>query len=113
MSIETNAPTTTGETIERPFIRVTWQKGVTTTAGINGCRVEDVLQVVCDKLESYQLGPLACVENEDALKALSAALEALNARHQRRMEQGVLNTMDVHQTERTEDVEQDFSATGA
>ena len=79
----------------------------------NGCRVDDVLGVVAEKLRSYQEGPLACEENADALLAIESALGALDARRQRRTEQGVFNTMQAHETERTEDVEQDFSATGA
>jgi hypothetical protein len=114
MSSETNAPASAGgELVERPFIRLTWQKGLPTDAGVNGCRVEDVLSVAADKLRSYQDGPLACPENEDALNALESAVAALDARRRRRQAQGVLNTMAAHQTERTEDLNEDFSATGA
>jgi hypothetical protein len=114
MSSETNAPASAGgELVERPFLQLRWQKGLPTEAGVNGCRVEDVLSVAADKLRSYQYGPLACAENEDALNALEAAVAALEARRRRRQQQGVLNTMAAHQTERTEDLDQDFSATGA
>lgn len=102
-----------GETVERPFVTITWQKGLPTDVGVNGCRIEDVLEIVADKLQSYQSGALACDENDDALRALKAAGAAMEARRRRRVEQGVLNTMLAHETERTEDVEDDFSATGA
>lgn len=109
----TDTPTP-GETVQRgDFIRVTWQKGLPTEVGINGCQVDDVLALAAEKLDAYQQGPLACEENGDALRAIETALKALAARRQRRREQGVLNTMQAHLTERTEDVEQDFSATGA
>lgn len=108
---KTSAP---GETVRRgDYITVTWQKGLPTEAGINGCRVDDVLGLAAEKLNAYQQGALACDENGDALRAIEAALAALTARRQRRLEQGVFNTMRAHETERTEDMEHDFSATGA
>ena len=113
MATESNTPPSAGELVERPFLAVTWQKGLPTESGINGCRVDDVLDVVAEKLQTYQAGPLACEENAEALDALAAALAALEARRQRRKEQGVFNTMHAHESERTEDVEEDFSATGA
>ena len=48
-----------GETVERPFIRVTWQKSLVDEEERNGCRIEDVLEVVADKIKAYQAGPLA------------------------------------------------------
>ena len=110
MAVETNGA---GETVSRPYITVTWQKGLPTEVGMNGCRVDDVVAVAVEKLQSYQDGPLACEENADAIRALAVALEALEARRRRRVDQGVLNTMQAHETVRTEDTDQDFSATGA
>ncbi len=103
----------TGDTVERPFVRVTWQRGLPDEVGLNGCRIEDVLAVAADKLKVYQEGPLACEENDDALRSIADAVEAMEARHRRRVEQGVLNTMKAHESERTEDTDADFSATGA
>lgn len=102
-----------GETVERPFLTVTWQRGLPTEAGVNGCRVDDVLDLAAEKLRAYQSGPLACEENADALSAIDAALASLGERRRRRTDQGVLNTMSPHESERTEDVDEDFSATGA
>lgn len=102
-----------GDLVERPFLSITWQKGLPSEAGVNGCQAQDVVEVIAEKLRFYQAGALACEENEEALRGLQIALEALEARRRRRLEQGVLNTMDAHQTERTEDLEDDFSATGA
>lgn len=110
MAIEQSAP---GQHVERAFLSVTWQKGLPTEVGVNGCRVDDVLALAAEKLQEYQAGPLACEENAEALQAIAAALEAMKARQRRRREQGVLDTMQAHESERTEDVEQDFSATGA
>ena len=110
MTTETNVP---GELVERPFLNVTWQKGLPTEVGVNGCQVADVLQIATEKLQAYQSGPLACEENAEALAALETASLAMAARKRRRKEQGVLNTMDAHESERTEDLDEDFSATGA
>lgn len=103
----------TGEIIEKPFIQVVFQSGLPQNVGVNGCRVEDVLDVAIERLERYQHGPLACIENEEALQALESAKEALRARVRRRQEQGVLNTMSQHVVIRTEDRLDDFSATGS
>ena len=102
-----------GEVVEKEFIRVVFQSGLPKDVGINGCRVEDVLQLALDRLEEYQNGPLACEENEQAMQGLAFSIRALEERIRRRQEQGVLNTMARHETVRTEDWHEDFSATGA
>lgn len=102
-----------GQIIERPFIRVALQSGLPSEVGVNGCRVEDVISVAIECLERYQMGPLACPENEEAIHDLKLATEALELRRQHRLEQGVLNTMYRHEPVRTEDEDHDFSATGS
>jgi hypothetical protein len=114
MSTTTMAtPTREGYVVERDFIRVVFQQGLPQDAGVNGCRVEDVISVAIQRLEFYQSGPLGCQENADALVALRNAMSALEARRFRRIEQGVFNTMGQHVIARTEDEHEDFSATGA
>jgi len=102
-----------GQVFERPYIRVVFQSGLPRESGVNGCRVEDVIEVAMDRLEQYQNGPLACSENEEAIRNLRQAIQALDLRIRRRREQGVLNTMGQHDIVRTEDEDEDFSATGA
>ena len=97
---------------ENKFMAIQFQKGLPPEVGLNGVLVEDVIEVAIAKLESYQLGQLACSDNEEALLALNSGKEALVRRRKRRMLQGVFNTMTPHQ-ERTEDVLDEFSATGA
>lgn len=97
---------------ESDFIRVKFQNGLPPEVGINGARVEDLLDLISAKLENYQKTSLACGENEEALAALHVAKDAMARRHQRRVLQGVFNTLKPH-AERTEDLEHDFSATGA
>lgn len=102
-----------GEVVETPFIRVVFQCGLPKDAGVNGCRVEDVVDVALFKLNQFQDGPLACEENAESIRYLKLAKQCLAQRLQRRQVQGVLNTMTRHEGVRTEDEEPDFSATGA
>ena len=99
-----------------PFISVKFQSGPVHDVGINGCRVEDVIEVLLGKLKRYQLEDLACPENEMAIKHLEFALQALVQRRKTRQEQGVFDTHQPHKSlfeHRTEDVEAEFSATGS
>lgn len=111
--ITRTAAATGGELLETDFIAVIFQKGFPAEVGINGCRAEDVIELAASRLEDYQVGPLACEENAIALRHLNAAVAALKERIRRRREQGVLNTMSRHESSRTEDEDDDFSATGA
>lgn len=97
---------------ENEFMSVRFQQGLPPEVGINGARVEDVIDLAIAKLETYQSGLLSCSENAEAIQALQASKDALKRRRQRRMLQGVFNTMSPH-VERTEDVLDEFSATGA
>ena len=103
----------TGEVFETEFIRIVYQKGFLHDVGVNGCRVEHVIDALIEKLVSYENGTLACQENQWALRDLRHAKAALASRLERRREQGVLDTPYQHATIRTEDEDHDFSATGA
>ncbi len=100
-----------GSVVEHPYIRVVFQSGLPQEAGINGCRVDEVIAVAMERIEEYQNGPLACPENEEALEHLKCALGMLERRRERRMAQGVFNTHLQHEVHRTEDEDEDFSAT--
>lgn len=102
-----------GERFEKPFIEITFQHGIPPQVGVNGCRIQDVLDVAIERLKAFQNGELACAENADALTHLHEAMAALESRVRRRMEQGVFNTLSPHVQTRTEDDHEDFSATGA
>lgn len=97
---------------ENDHMSVRFQHGLPPEVGINGVRVEDVIELAIAKLEAYEAGDLACSENRQAIESLAAAKDALKRRRQRRMLQGVFNTHTPH-AERTEDVLDEFSATGA
>ena len=111
-----NEEHTEGNRMERPFISITFQHGPVSAGGANGCRVEDVIALVVDKLREYQSSSLACVENEESMDYLELARLAQLRRRKLRQDQGVFNTLDPHQSlhdHRTEDQEEDFSATGS
>lgn len=84
------------ETARIQFTRVVFQKGPINETGVNGCHNEDVLAIVADRLECFQDGPFACVENARALGCIYNALEALNARTHKRQAQGVEGTSETH-----------------
>lgn len=82
--------------ISKPFIQIVFQHGPVPDVGINGCRIEDVIEVLQDRLLDHQGRDLACDENTVALYHLAAAHEALVHRRRRREQQGVLNKHEVH-----------------
>jgi hypothetical protein len=97
---------------QNEFISIRFQNGLPPEVGINGVRAEDVIDVLIAKLNLYQNGELACKENDQALESLTIARDALVRRRQRRQTQGVYHTLTPH-ADRTEDVHEEFSATGA
>ncbi len=105
-----------GHRLERPYLTIVFQRGSVDELGVNGCRIEDVLDALGDKLREYQSGSLACAENEETMDFLELAKLAQLRRRKLRQDQGVFNTQKPHDSifeKRTEDVEEDFSATGA
>lgn len=84
--------------IETDFINITFQHGPPAEVGINGCRIEDVIELLVQRLLDFQGRELACKENEDALYHLELAREALLLRRRRREAQGVLSTREAHES---------------
>jgi len=82
----------------QPFIHVLFQRGSTKQVGVNGCRIEDLIEVASVKLEDHQSRGLACDENTTALKHLALAKNALLLRRNRREKQGVLDSKKAHQS---------------
>ena len=48
------------------------------------------LEIVRDRMKGFQAGPFPCEENDEVIKHLEAALEALKRRTNSRFERGVL-----------------------
>ena len=73
---------------------IDFQEGPIDAAGPNGVSNEALLAVVIDRLEGFQKGPFACVENEAALSHVQEALEYLKSRTLERMERGVEGSLE-------------------
>ena len=101
--------------VEIPFVRIAFQRGPVSEVGLNGVRVEDVIEIVAEKIRQYQYSNLPCLENEQALHYLNLAKKALLDRRRLRQEQGVIDSQQAHVSmfeHRSEDEHNDFSATG-
>jgi hypothetical protein len=83
-------------TINKPYINIQFQRGSVRELGVNGCRIEDVIEVMQNRLLDHQGRGLACEENAEALYHLEMAREALVLRRRRREEQGVFDTTKRH-----------------
>lgn len=71
------------------FGHVKFQKGPVKEASVNGCFMEDLLNIVVDRLESFQRGEFACKEDALALIKIQEALHWLNHRTYDRIERDV------------------------
>jgi hypothetical protein len=85
--------------VDKEFIHIVFQHGHPSEVGVNGCRVEEVLDVLVEKLLDFQGRDLSCEENRIALEHLHHAREALLLRRKRREEQGVLGKQKGHNSE--------------
>lgn len=72
-----------------------FQNGAIKEVGTNGLTHEALLAILIDRLEGFQSGPYACVENQTALDHLRDAMEVLHDRTIKRDERGVEGTMQV------------------
>jgi hypothetical protein len=84
--------------VDQPFIHIVFQHGNPAEVGNNGCRIEDVIEVLQKKLLDHQGRDLACEENAQALYHLEMAHEALLLRRKHRQEQGVFGTAKPHKS---------------
>ncbi len=83
-------------TIELPHIKIEFQHGDPNIEGINGCRIEDVLDVITEKLLDFQGRDLNCKENAEALMQVDKAREILILRRRRREQQGLIGKRKKH-----------------
>jgi len=81
-----------------PYIKIQFQTGAPSDEGINGCRVEEIIEVLVDKLLEFQARSLSCPENDTALYHLGLAKDALAQRRRHREQQGVLGTVAEHKS---------------
>lgn len=72
--------------------KLLFQNGPIKTAGVNGVTHEALLAIVADRLRSFQAGPYACDDNEQALMAVQSALFFLQKRTRERIARNVEGT---------------------
>jgi hypothetical protein len=69
----------TKEYIQRWAV-INFQNGPIKTSGTNGCQIEDLVEIIIDRLRYFQNGKFACRENEIALQKLEEGLLWLEKR---------------------------------
>lgn len=74
---------------------ITFQNGPIAEAGVNGLTQEVLLEIVADRLRSFQRGPYSCRENALALTKIEEAQHWLHSRTLARMQRGVEGTHTV------------------
>ena len=72
--------------------RISFQNGPIAESGVNGVTQEALLEIVADRLRSFQAGPFACRENDLALAKVEEAQHWLQQRTLARMRRGVEGT---------------------
>lgn len=71
------------------YIAIQFQEGPIQEHGVNGCQIEDVMEVLLARLRGFQDGPFRCRENALAITHLEESLHWLQARTANRQRQGV------------------------
>lgn len=77
-------------------ISIKFQEGSVKEAGVNGCQIEDVIDILLERLRRFQAGALPCRENKWAILHLENAQRWLVSRTVARKEQGVEGTTKKH-----------------
>lgn len=73
----------------RDFINIKFQKGTVLENGVNGAQIEDVIEVLIERLQGFQKGKFSCRENALAITKLQEARMWLEERTRNRKKQGV------------------------
>ena len=77
-------------------IDIRFQEGPLTHVGANGCQIEDVIDVLVERLQGFQRSPFSCRENAIAITRLEEARLWLSARNWKRQAQGVEGQLAPH-----------------
>jgi len=78
------------------FINIKFQCGPIKEHGVNGTSIENVLDLLVKRLEGFQNGPFKCRENALAITKLEEAIQWLEHRTRKRVQQGVEGTNVAH-----------------
>jgi hypothetical protein len=68
---------------------IVFQNGPIAEQGVNGLTQEVLLEIIADRLRSFQKGPFSCRENALALTKIEEAQHWLHSRSLARMQRGV------------------------
>lgn len=77
------------------YIEIKFQDGPIGENGENGCQIEDVIDVLVQRLEGFQSGEFRSRENALAITKLEEARLWLNERTRKRVARGVEGTNQV------------------
>ena len=77
------------------LVCLNFQNGPINEVGVNGVTHEVLLEIVADRLRSFQAGNFACKENDMALTKIEEAQMWLQSRTIKRMRRGVEGTNKV------------------
>jgi hypothetical protein len=75
--------------VDTKFVKLKFQQGPISEGGVNGCQIEDVLDILIRRLSGFQLGKFPCNENRIALEHMETALLWLKFRTSKRISQNV------------------------
>lgn len=71
------------------YVKIKFQSGPVGNEGVNGTQIENVLQILVERLISFQEGEFNCRENALAITKIEEAIHWLQARTEKRVLQGV------------------------
>ncbi len=79
------------------YIHVKFQCGPIKEVGVNGTSIENVLELLKNRLEGFQKGPFRCRTNALAITKIEEAIMWLEERTKIRVAQGVEGTNQKHE----------------
>jgi hypothetical protein len=78
------------------YVDIKWQEGTVEENGINGTQIEDVIDILVERLQGFQNGAFPCRENALAITHLQEAQNWLYRRTMERKKQGVEGKYQKH-----------------
>jgi len=81
---------------EAGYINIKFQCGPIKEHGVNGTSIENVLELLKERLEGFQKGPFRCRTNALAITKIEEAIMWLEERTKMRLKQGVEGTNQAH-----------------
>ncbi len=78
-----------GQASNKPLVSIRFQIGPVKEFGHNGVQIEDIIDILVERLEAFQKGPYRCRTNALAITNLEQARMWLQERTRKRTAQGV------------------------